>query len=337
MPKPTKTKKRVADTLGVTQLYRMFPDEDSCWKWLEDVRWGIRPACPRCGSCDEADIKPPPPSKPHHHWCKPCRKHFTATTGTVMHSRRRPLQDWIYTIYSVLTARKGVSAMQLSKELDCNYRTAWYMLHRVREACGPGGDFKLVDVEVDETYIGGKRSAMSNKKRKALFGTGRGPVGKIPVVGMRGRDGGLKAVAFPADTTMDKELLTKLVGENVEGGAVVYTDEHGGYAGLAKAGFKHATVNHSVKEFVNGKAHVNGVESVWAVLKRSIHGTWHHVSPKHLHRYIHEASFRLTLGNCQVDTIDRMAALTRRVLLDGRLTYEKLTADNGLSSKVEAV
>ena len=223
----------------------------------------------------------------------------------------------------------------LSKELDCHYRTAWYMLHRVCEACGPGRDFKLV--EVDETYIGGKRSAMSNKKRKALFGTVRGPVGKIPVVGMRGRDGGLKAVALPADTTMDKDLLTKLIEQNVEGGAVVYTDEHGGCAGLTKAGFKHETVTHSVKECVNGRAHVSGVESVWAVLKRSIHGTWHHVSPKHLHRYIYEASFRLTLGNCQVDTIDRMTALTRRILLDERLTYEQLTAHNGLSSKVEAV
>ena len=167
--KPAKRKKVVAETFGVTKLYRMFPDEDSCWKWLEQVRWRGKPNCPHCGSLDKADIKSPPPSKPHHRWCKPCRKHFTATTGTVMHSRRRPLQDWIYTIYSVLTARKGVSAMQLSKELDCHYRTAWYMLHRVKEACGRDGLFKLEGVvEIDETYIGGKRAAMSNKKRKGL-------------------------------------------------------------------------------------------------------------------------------------------------------------------------
>ena len=187
-------------------------------------------------------------------------------------------------------------------------------------------------VEIDESHIGGKRSAVSNRKRKELFGTGRGPT-----VRMRGRDGELKAAAFPADTTMDKELLAQLLEENVEDGAVVYFDEHCGYAGLTKAGFKRETVDHSVKKFANGTAHVNAVESVWAVLRRSIHGTWHHVSPKHLHRCIRQASFRLTLGKCEVDTIDRKTALTPRVLLDGRLVYEQLTADKGLFAKVEAV
>ncbi|MXX05154.1 MAG: IS1595 family transposase [Gammaproteobacteria bacterium] len=337
MPQQRKRKKVIAQTFGITQLYRMFPDEDACWKWLESVRWHGKPTCPHCGNCDQADIKPPPASKPHHWWCKPCRKHFTATTGTVMHSRRRPLQDWIYTIYSVLTARKGVSAMQLSKELDCHYRTAWYMLHRVREACGAGG-FKLTEVvEIDETYIGGKRSAMSNRKRKELAGTGRGTVGKIPVVGLRERDGRLKATVLPAATDINKTTMTKLVAENVESGATVYTDEHGSYVGLAAAKFKHEVVNHGVKEYVNGKVHVNGIESVWAVLKRSIHGTWHHVSPKHLKRYIDEATFRLNYGNCEVDTIDRMRALTVRLLFEKPLPLKKLTADNGLSATAQGV
>ena len=164
----------LAETLSVLQLYRMFPDEESCRNWLEQVRWGGTPACPRCGSIDE--IGPPPASKPHGYWCKPCRKHFTVTTSTCLHSTKKPLQDWIYTIYSVLTARKGVSAMQLSKELGCQYRTAWHMLHRVREAC-TGGDFTLDKiVEVDETYIGGKeRNKHDSKKLKQ----GRGTVGKI--------------------------------------------------------------------------------------------------------------------------------------------------------------
>ena len=136
------SKKRVAKTLSIPQLYRMFPDESHCYAWLEDTRWHGEPVCPHCGSLD--DIKTPPPSKPHAYWCKGCRKHFTVTTGTCMHSTKKPLQDWIFAIYSMLTARKGVSAMQLSKELGCQYRTAWHMLHRVREACTGGGISHLI-------------------------------------------------------------------------------------------------------------------------------------------------------------------------------------------------
>ena len=300
----------------------MFPNEDSCWKWLEYVRGHGKP----------------PPGKPHRWWCKPCRKQFTATRGTVMHSRCRPLKDWIYTIYSVLTARKGVSAMQVSKELDCYFRTTWYMLHRVWEACGRDGLFKLKGVvEVDETCIGGKRAAMSNKKRKELFGTGRGAVGKIPVIGLGERDGRLKAIPLPADTPINKELMADLVKEHVEDGASVYTDEHGSYAGLAEAKFQHESVNHSPHEYANELAHLNGVESVRERLKHSIHGTWHHVSPKHLQRYVNEAVFRLNQGSFEMGTIDRMRALTSRLLDDGRLPIGKVIEHNGLSHHVQAV
>ena len=122
--------KRIAETISVTQLFRMFPDEDACYQWLERARWNGQPVCPHCGGVENIGESP---SKPHTYWHRDCRKHFTVTTKTCMHATKRPLQDWIYAIYSVLTARKGVSAMQLSKELGCQYRTAWYMLHRIRE------------------------------------------------------------------------------------------------------------------------------------------------------------------------------------------------------------
>ena len=147
-------KKRIAETISVPQLYKLFPDDKACREWLEEVRWGGEPVCPHCGAVE--DIKPSGETKPNHYWCKSCRKDFTVTTGTCMHSTKKPLQDWLYTFYAVLTGRKGVSAMQLSKELGVQYRTAWHMLHRVREAC-KGGDFMLSNiVEVDETYKGGK-------------------------------------------------------------------------------------------------------------------------------------------------------------------------------------
>ena len=215
---------RRAETISVPQLYRMFPDEDSCYAWLERVRWNGEPVCPHCGGIDR--IAAPPPSKPRHYWCRDCRKHFTATTGTCMHSTKKPLQDWIYAVYSAITARKGVSAMQLSKELGCQYRTAWYMLQRVREACD-GGEFRMRlegTVEIDETHVGGRQRNMSARRRKALPGGGASHM--TAVVGARERGG--RTVAEPVPAT-DADTLTELVRENVAPGTAVYTDGAGSY------------------------------------------------------------------------------------------------------------
>ena len=323
--------KRIAKTISVPQLYRMFPDDDACRAWLERVRWGSKPACPRCGSLD--GIREAPPSKPKgNYWCKSCRRFFSVTVGTCLHATKADLQHWIYAIYSVLTARKGVSAMQLSKELGVQYRTAWHMLHRVREACGRG-DFTLSEtVEIDETFVGGKEA---NKHESMKLHAGRGTVGKEAVVGIRERGGKVKATH--AERT-DAATLVPLVEKSVEKGATVYTDDAAAYGALPSVvnQYAHATVAHSKGEYVRGDIHTNGIESVWAVLKRSIHGTWHHVSPKHLEKYVNEASFRLNEGNCEVDTLDRMEALVKQ--MDGaRLPWRELIADNGKSTRpVEA-
>ena len=310
--------KRKANTISVTQLFRMFPDENACYAWLERTRWGDQPVCPHCGGMDNISQ---PPSKPHHYWHKDCRKQFTVTTKTCMHATKRPLQDWIFTIYTVLTARKGISALQLSKELGCQYRTAWHMLHRIREACS-GGDFSLDRVvEVDETYVGGKSKNMHKAKR---LNAGRGTVGKTPVVGARQRGGKVKAT--PVERT-DAPTLIGFVESAVEPGSTVYTDDARAYDALPNAfnRYAHKTVKHSAGIYVDGDAHTNSIEAVWAVFKRSVNGTWHHVSPKHLHRYVDEATFRLNDGNCEVDTIDRMESLVRGTG-GKRLRYKDLTA-----------
>lgn len=305
--------KGTAETISIVQLLKMFPDQDACFAWLERVRWNGEPVCAHCGGVEKIS---PPKSKPHAYWCGQCRKYFTVTTGTIMHSTKTPLQNWIVAIYSVMTARKGVSAMQLSKELGVQYRTAWYMLHRVREACA-GGEFRLDNiVEMDEVYIGGKEAAKHESKK---LHAGRGMVGKTAVMGARERGG--KTVAKPIPNA-DGRTATEFATATVKVGATVYTDDSKIYNRIP---FAHDSVNHSAKEYVRGPVHTNSIEAVWAVLKRSIHGTWHHVSPKHLPRYVNEATMRLNIGNCGVDTLDRMDALARNIG-GKRLSYRELVA-----------
>lgn len=306
----------MAVTISVTQLFKYFSTEEKCVEWLEQARWNGSPTCPHCQGQDSIT---PAYSKRFTYWHKDCRKHFTVKTGTVMHSSKTPTQNWIVALYYVLTARKGVSAMQLSKELGVQYRTAWYMLHRLREACA-NGQFTLTNVvEVDETYIGGKeKNKHQSQKPKKL----RGTTGKQAVFGMRERGG--KTKAKPVSST-DRETLWQEIQQSIQLGATLYTDDHGAYRGLGLARYNHKVVNHSAKQYVDGLAHTNGIESVWSLLKRSIHGTWHHVSVKHLQRYINEASFRLNEGNCQVDTVDRMQALAAG-MKGKRIPYQELVS-----------
>ncbi len=310
------SRKRVARTVNLKQLLTHFSTEDRCIEWLEQARWNGQPVCVHCGGTENIT---PYPSKRFTYWHKNCRKEFTVKTGSVMHSSKTSTQNWIIAIYAVLTGRKGVSAMQLSKELGVQYRTAWYLLHRIREAFA-SGEFKLENVvEVDETYIGGKeKNKHQSQKPKKL----RGTAGKQAVLGMRQRGG--KTKAKPVAGT-DRGTLWNEIDRNIEKGSTLYTDDHGAYRGLGLSDYEHKVVNHSAKQYVDGLAHTNGIESVWSVLKRSIHGTWHHVSVKHLQRYINEASFRLNEGNCEVDTVERMRSLANG-MKGKRIPYRELIA-----------
>jgi hypothetical protein len=234
-----------------------------------------------------------------------------------------PLHKWVYAMYLVVTARKGISSMQLAKEIGVTQKTAWFILCRLREACSsPDNIDKLRGIiEIDETFVGGKeKNKHEHKKLKA----GRGSVGKTAVLGMRERGAGGRTVAMVVESTDAGTVQNEIHGA-VEAGSQLYTDEFGAYTDLNGLFFRHETCNHSAGQWVNGVAHTNGIESVWAVLKRGIHGVYHQVSPKHLHRYVDEFTFRLNEGDVKRHTMRRLESFIDAIV-GKRLTYKRLIA-----------
>jgi len=298
------------DSISLYELLERFPDEESAKTYVEGRRWASGLCCPKCGSVSVSVVTS---GKPMPYRCRDCRGHFSVRTGTILAESKLPIQKWLLAIYLMTTARKGISSVQMAKELGVTQKTAWFLEHRIREAYEQGGGLLGPTVEADETYIGGKEKNRHASKRKKL---GRGPVGKQPVMGIKERGG--KVRAFPIQETGSIDLKGAIV-ENVKRGSTVYTDGHAGYEGLK--GYEHEAVTHSVGEYVRGKVHTCGIDSFWAVLKRGYYGVFHHMSPEHLHRYVREFAARLNLGH------GTMASMN--AVLDGmlgkRLTYERLT------------
>ncbi len=299
------------------EFFERFPDEQTAREYLETARWpgGIR--CIHCGHDQVWKIR-----EGKLYTCKACRTQFTIRTGTVMEDSHIPIRKWLYAMYLVSTARKGISSIQLAKEIGVTQKSAWFMLGRIREACHLEGQLSGI-VEADETYVGGKETNRHESKKLKL---GRGTVGKSIVFGARSRSGETRAEVI---SNTDIATMSDAVHGAVSTGSQLYTDDHSAYKFVE--GYRHDSVKHSQKEYVRGDVHTNSIESVFALLKRGHYGIFHQWSKKHLKRYIDEFVFRLNAKNlpaflpneetCGINFI--------RLLVGGmegrRLTYEALT------------
>lgn len=295
---------------SIIDLIKAFPTEEACVKHLEELRWNGNIVSP-------FDVE----SKVYKcagnkYRCKNTGKYFNVRTATLFDNTKIELQKWFMAIFLVTSHKKGISSLQLGRDLDVTQKTAWFMLQRIRNCFGLHNDNILDnEVEIDETYVGGKNKNRHADK-KVENSQGRSHIDKTPVLGMVERQGKVSAIAVE---NVSSAVLTPEVIRLVKESATLYTDEWLGYKGISKI-YDHSVVKHNQGEYVNGRVHTNTIEGFWSLLKRGIVGIYHFTSKKHLQKYVDEFVFRY-------NSRDMETAVRFNLLLANnqyRLTYNQL-------------
>jgi transposase-like protein len=295
-------------------LTQAIPDEQAAIDHFTAIRWRNGAFCPHCGSTKVYNF-----SDKRTHKCGDCRKRFSIKVGTIFEDTKIPLRKWFMAIWFLTSHKKGIASTQLAKDIDVTQKTAWFMMHRLRAAATTKSFNSPLKgtVEVDETFVGGKaRNRHVDKRGKSGV---TGGTGKAIVAGAIERKGDVVArVVEDVKAVTLTGFIRQAVSRDVD---LLVTDQWVGYKHVGRE-YPHAIVNHSQGVYVDGEAHTNSIESVWALFKRQIYGIHHVVSPKHLHRYLAEMTWRY--NRREIGEGSRLNALIE--CADGRLTYKGLIA-----------